>query len=73
MENCKFIATPLETNSKLCKLPTTRTYKEIEAMKEVPYRKLVNSLMYVMVAIGLDLSNAINVVNQFMQDPSSKY
>jgi hypothetical protein len=38
-------------------------------MKEVPYREL----MYVMVTTRRDLSNAINVVNQFMQDPSSKH
>jgi len=29
--------------------------------------------MYVMVTIRLDLSNAMNIISQFMQDPSLKH
>jgi hypothetical protein len=36
MENCKLVATPLEANRKLYKPLTTRTPKEIDAMKGIP-------------------------------------
>jgi hypothetical protein len=42
-------------------------------MKGVPYKDIVGSLMYVMVTIRLDLSNAMNIISQFMQDPSLKH
>lgn len=73
MENCKLVVTPLETSSKLCKPLTTRTPEEIHAMKGVPYRELVDSLMYVMVATKPDLSNAVSIISQFMQDPSLEH
>ncbi len=73
MENCKLVATPLEASSKLCKPPTTRTPKEIDTMKGVPYRELVSSLMYVMVATRPDLSNAVSIISQFMQDSSLEH
>ncbi len=73
MENCKLVATPLEASSKLCKPLTTRTPEEIDAMKGVPYRELVGSLVYVMVATRPDLSNAVSIISQFMQDPSLEH
>ncbi len=73
MENCKLVVTPLETSSKLCKPLATRTPEDIDAMKRVPYRELVDSLMYVMVATKPDLSNAVSIISQFMQDPSLEH
>ncbi len=73
MEDCKLVATPLEASSKLCKPLTTKTPEEIDAMKGVPYRELVGSLMYVMVATRPDLSNAVSIISQFMQDPSLEH
>ncbi len=40
---------------------------------DVPYKELVDNLIYAMVATRLDLSNAMNIINQFMSDPSRKH
>ncbi len=49
------------------------TLEKIDAMKGVPHKKLVGSLMYVMVTIRSDLSNVVDIISQFMQDPSLKH
>ncbi len=47
-----------------------KTLEKIYAMKGVPYKELVGSLMYVMVTIRSVLSNAANIISQFIQEPS---
>ncbi len=42
-------------------------------MMGVPYKELVGNLMYVMVAIGLDLSKAMSIISQFMSNLSKEH
>jgi hypothetical protein len=49
------------------------TLEKIDAMKGVSHKKLVGNLMYVMVTIRSDLSNVVDIISQFMQDPSLKH
>jgi hypothetical protein len=64
---------PLEANSKLHKTIAPKTSQEIQEMKDVPYTKLVGSLMYAMVATRPNLFNAVNIVHQFMSNPSREH
>jgi hypothetical protein len=63
----------LEANNKLHKTIAPKTSQEILEMKDVPYMKLVGNLMYAMVATRPNLSNAMNIVHQFMSNPSRKH
>jgi hypothetical protein len=63
MENYKPMLTTLEINNKLCKPILSNTLQEIEEMKKIPYKKLMNNLMYAMVTTKLNLSNSMNVVS----------
>ncbi len=42
-------------------------------MKDIPYKELVGNLMYAMVATIPYLYNAINIVSQFMFEPSIEH
>lgn len=70
---CLHVSTPLEVNCKLQKSITPKTSKEIVEMKDILYKELVHGLMYAMAATIPYLYNVINIVSQFMFDPSIEH
>ena len=69
MEDCKPIATPLDTKVKLEKLSMEEYDADASRMASVPYKSAVGSLMYAMVATRADLAFAISTVSQHMARP----
>ena len=69
MEDCKPIATPLDTKVKLVKLTNEEYDVDAPKMASVPYKSAVGSLMYAMVATRADLAFAISMVSQHMATP----
>ena len=64
--NSKSIDTPLAPHLKLNKSMSPKDEKEREYMAKVPYTNAVGNLMYAMVCIGPDLSQAIGVMSKYM-------
>ena len=70
MEECKPLATPLDVKAILMK-PCQEELEEFsQEMDGVPYKAVVGSLMYAMVATRADLAFAVNIVSQFMASPT---
>ena len=70
MEKCKPLATPLDVKATLVK-PSQEELKEFsQEMDRVPYKAVVSSLMYAMVATQANLAFAVSVVTQFMASPA---
>ena len=69
MEDCKSISTPLDTKVKLVKISDEEYDKDAPRMASVPYKSVVGSLVYAMVATKADLAFAISTVSQHMGRP----
>ena len=65
MTNCKVVGTPLDVNLKLVKLTKEEYTLKSQSMTEVPYKQVVGSLMYAMIAISC--------VSQHMTRPGSMH
>jgi len=63
------VSTPLTPHFKLKTTMSRSTVEEREYMTHVPYANAVDSLMYAMVCIKLDLSLAVSMVSRYMHDP----
>ena len=59
----KFISTPLAPHFKLRATMSRITVKECENMSHIPYTSAVDSLIYAMMCISLDLSQAISLIS----------
>ena len=60
MDDCKSIATPLNTKTSLAKLLEKEYTEHSHEMKDILYQEAVGSLMYTMVAIRLDLAFSVS-------------
>ena len=69
MEDCKAVGTPLDVNSKLVKLTEEQYALEAQSMTEVPYKQVLGSLVYAMIATWLDPAYPISCVSQHMVRP----
>ena len=57
---------PIEPNKQFTKPPTT------DIIKDVPYRELVGSLLYIMMVFRPDLSYVTNILSRFLDCPTSE-
>jgi len=67
MQNAKPMSTPLATRFKLSAALSSQPTKEEEQMSHVPYASVVGSIMYVMVCTRPDISQAVSIVNRYME------
>lgn len=49
MKDCKSLTILLDSNNKLSRDISPQILEEIEAIKDVPYQKIINSLVYAMI------------------------
>ena len=73
MEDCKPLAIPLDSNSKLLRDMNPQIPEEIEAMKNVPYQSVVGSLVYAMIGTRVDIAYAVGVISQYMANPGPQH
>jgi len=69
VEECKWISTPLDINSRLCKIHGPMTREKENEIEIVPYGKTLGCLMYAIIVIRLDITIVIRVVNNFVESP----
>ncbi|KAG2883895.1 hypothetical protein PC117_g25918 [Phytophthora cactorum] len=67
------IATPSDRSITLTKSMEPQTSEEKEAMKDIPYREVVGSLMYLMVGTRPDLAFYMREVSQFLSNPGKEH
>ena len=71
MADCNPASMPMEEGLKLSKMMCPDTPKKREAMLNVPYHELVGKLLYLAVAMCPDISYAVGVLCQFVDNPGS--
>ena len=67
------VSTPFEGGSVLSMGDAPTTEKERAEMKDIPYRNLVGSLMYLAVWTRPDLAMAVSTLSRFCQNPGRKH
>ena len=72
MEECRGVASP-GAQDELCKQHCPTTPEEIAAMRRIPYRQAVGSLMYLSNCTRPDLAHAVQLVAQFAQNPGETH
>jgi len=73
MSNSKPVCSPLASHFKLSSKQCPSSNEERDEMKKVPYASAVDSLMYVMVCIRLDITHVIGVVSRFLSNPGKEH
>ncbi|KAM2004372.1 hypothetical protein ACFX15_027830 [Malus domestica] len=68
-ENSKPVSTPLASHFKLSASMSPKTVEESQYMAQIPYANVVGSLMYAMVCIRPDISQAVSIVSRYMHNP----
>ena len=68
-DDTKSISTPLAPHFKLNATISPTIVEEHEYMTRVPYTSAVGGLMYVMVCIRPDFSQAVSIISRYMHDP----
>ena len=69
LNDCKSTKTPVELGIKLSRLDSSSNEFEVEEMKNVPYRQLVGSLMYIAQATRPDILYVTCKLSQFVSNP----
>jgi len=69
MQDAKTLSTPLDPNTKLSIAQCPATQNEIDAMRDVPYREAIGSLMYAALGSRPDIMFSVSFLSQFMQNP----
>jgi len=72
-DDTKSVSTQLSLHFKLKATMFPTSIKEHEYMTHVPYASVIGSLIYAMVYIRPDLSQAFSMVNRHMYDPGRDY
>ncbi|GMF49394.1 unnamed protein product [Phytophthora fragariaefolia] len=67
------IATPAERNVKLSVSGQPSSESEKDAMKDIPYREAVGSIMYLMVGTRPDMAFYMREVSQFLANPGMEH
>jgi hypothetical protein len=74
MVECKEVATPLDPSVKLSKsMSPTITQEDLDKMRTSPYRSIVGSLMYAMIATRPDLAVSVGTLSRFLQNPGLQH
>lgn len=69
MDECKMVKTPTELGLKLSKTDSPSNEIEREEMRNIPYRQLIGSLMYVALATRPDILYSTTKLSQFVSNP----
>jgi hypothetical protein len=72
-DNTKPTTTPLAPHFKLSPVMSPSTDEERDYMAHVPYANLVGSLMYAIVCMRPDISQAVSMVSRYMHDPEKRH
>ncbi|POM59063.1 Hypothetical protein PHPALM_36206 [Phytophthora palmivora] len=67
------VATPAERNVKLSISSRPSSETEIDAMKDIPYREAVGSIMYLMVGTRPDMTFYMREISQFLVNPGMEH
>ena len=73
MVECRGATTPLEPGVKISKEDSPKTQEEREKMSEVPYRRLIGSLIYLALNTRPDLLYAVTKLSQYNTDPGEAH
>lgn len=73
MEECNPVKTPLNANQKLTKDMGPKDELEASAMKSIPYKEELGSLMYAYLATRLDLDCAITTLSLLAKNPEKSH
>ena len=66
MQECKPVKVPIPVGAKLSADQCPKTHEEEEDMSHVPYASAVDSLMYAMVCIRLDIAHPVGYFSRYM-------
>lgn len=69
VSECRTTKTPVELGIKLSKLESPSNESEKEEMKDVPYRQIIGSLMYIALATRPDILYITTKLSQFVSNP----
>jgi len=69
MQDTKPLSTPLDPNHKLDLMQCPAMPHQFKDMHDVPYRKVIGSLMYAALGMRPDIVFMVSFLSQFMQNP----
>ena len=72
-ENCRPANTPLPTGTVLTSDKCPQTDDERQKMKNVPYRELIGSLLYLANTTRPDISFAVGMLSRYMENPGTAH
>lgn len=73
MDECAPVATPLDPSLPMFKEDCPKTKEERDKMKNVPYRELIGSLLYLSGNTRPDITFSVTKLAQFSGDPGPKH
>jgi hypothetical protein len=73
MSECNPALTPMEENQKLSTSMSLDTDEQWVEMKAYPYCELIGKLLYLAVAMCLDITYTIGVLCQFVENPGMQH
>jgi hypothetical protein len=68
-ENLRPLSMPMDPHVHLTSAQSPQTQEEFAAMRDVPYREAVGSLMYVSLGTRPDITYAVSIISKFNQNP----
>jgi len=68
MDACKLVITPLNMGARLSKNQGSSLVEKEVIMVNIPYRKVISSLMYWMVGMRPNIATTIGIVTQFFNN-----
>ncbi|OJT15351.1 Retrovirus-related Pol polyprotein from transposon TNT 1-94, partial [Trametes pubescens] len=69
LEDAKPVSTPMDPHIALTSAQSPSTPAEIGAMRDVPYREAVGSLMYASLGTRPDITYAVSILSRFSDNP----
>ncbi|CDO77187.1 hypothetical protein BN946_scf184705.g12 [Trametes cinnabarina] len=69
LEDAKPVSTPMDPHAALSVAQSPSTPAEIGAMRDVPYREAVGSLMYASLGTRPDITYAVSILSRFSDNP----
>lgn len=73
MGDCNSVSTPAEPGLKLSLNMSPQTDKEVEEMKQIPYKEAVGALLYLSTTTRPDISYAVGQVAKFNHNPGVQH
>lgn len=73
MEDCKEVSTPMTPGQIFTKDMSPKTEDEKQAMKNIPYREAIGSLLYASQGTRPDICHAVGVLSRFSNNPGQSH